>query len=152
MKKARKIVSREVYNSHKEDQSVKAAMELLRKNGYNIQTSNGMDANPVVKQVVFNSSKPAVKAEKPAKQAKKPAKQAKKPEEKLRIVQYTEKSVAVFGDTKPFRKVLSELKGSFCWGLESEGKGSGSEKQPGWIFSLLRIEQLTAKIAEINAL
>lgn len=48
----------------------------------------------------------------------------------LEIIDYSEKAIAVFGDTKPIKDKLHELGGSFNKYLNYRG-----EKKPGWIFS-----------------
>jgi hypothetical protein len=45
-------------------------------------------------------------------------------------VDYSEKALAVFGDTKPIKARLKELGGRFNPNLNHEG-----EKKAGWIFS-----------------
>lgn len=46
------------------------------------------------------------------------------------IIDYSEKAIAVFGDTKPIKGKLSNLGGSFNKFLNYRG-----EKKPGWVFS-----------------
>lgn len=48
----------------------------------------------------------------------------------IEIIDYSEKAIAVFGDTKPIKDKLHELGGSFNKYLNYRG-----EKKPGWIFS-----------------
>lgn len=48
----------------------------------------------------------------------------------LEIIDYSEKAIAVFGDTKPIKEKLSDLGGKFNNYLNYRG-----EKKPGWIFS-----------------
>ncbi len=48
---------------------------------------------------------------------------------KLEIVDYSERAIAVFGDTKLYRESLTELKGKFNPFLKR-----GNDKTPGWIF------------------
>lgn len=48
----------------------------------------------------------------------------------IEIVEYSEKSIAVFGNTKPIKDVLNDLGGKFNWYLNYNGG-----KKPGWIFS-----------------
>jgi hypothetical protein len=55
----------------------------------------------------------------------------------LEIVDYTEKSVAVFGDTKSFKEELLKLGGKFNGSLTRNG-----EKVAGWIFSKANKEKL----------
>jgi hypothetical protein len=57
---------------------------------------------------------------------------------KLRLVKYSEKAYALFGETKPLRNQLKEIGGKFNPYLKENG-----EKSPGWIFSAKKLEQLT---------
>lgn len=50
--------------------------------------------------------------------------------EGLEVVDYSEKAIAVFGDTKPVKEQLKELGGRFNPSLNYQG-----EKRAGWIFS-----------------
>jgi len=48
----------------------------------------------------------------------------------LEIVEYSEKAIAVFGDTKPIKDVLKNLNGLFRANLTYKG-----ERRAGWIYS-----------------
>ena len=48
----------------------------------------------------------------------------------LEIVEYSEKAIAVFGDTKPIKDVLKNLNGLFRANLSYKG-----ERRAGWIYS-----------------
>ena len=48
----------------------------------------------------------------------------------LEIVEYSEKAIAVFGDTKPIKEVLKDLNGLFRANLTYKG-----ERRAGWIYS-----------------
>lgn len=61
----------------------------------------------------------------------------------LFIVDYSEKALAVFGDTKPIKEELSALGGRFNPKLTYEG-----EKKAGWIFSKSKREQLEKLLQE----
>jgi guanyl-specific ribonuclease Sa len=89
------------------------------------------------------ASKPAAKqASKPAaKQASKPAaKQASKPAE-LKLIKYSDKAVAIIGETKPVKDILIQAGGRFNRWLKVNG-----ETVPGWIFSAKREKELSALI------
>ena len=58
-------------------------------------------------------------------------------DQKIMIVSYSEKAVAVFGQTKPIRELLKEQGGRFNPYLKKDG-----ENCPGWIFSKKREAQL----------
>jgi hypothetical protein len=53
------------------------------------------------------------------------------------LVKYSEKALAVFGDTKPVKDQLKAIGGRFNPGLTHEG-----EKKPGWIFSCTKESEL----------
>ena len=57
----------------------------------------------------------------------------------MRVVVYTEKSCAVFGDTKPIKDILKEKGGKYNKFLTDPEDG---EKKPGWIFSIKRIDEI----------
>lgn len=63
----------------------------------------------------------------------------------LSLHNYTEKSVAVFGDTKPFSDRLKELGGRYNPNLTLNG-----ERTPGWIFSNKKKEELQQLTDKIN--
>ena len=48
----------------------------------------------------------------------------------LEIVEYSEKAIAVFGDTKPIKGILKDLNGLFRANLTYNG-----ERRAGWIYS-----------------
>lgn len=60
--------------------------------------------------------------------------------EGLEVVDYSEKAIAVFGDTKPIKEQLKELGGRFNPSLNYQG-----EKRAGWIFS----KKQAAKVREL---
>ena len=55
------------------------------------------------------------------------------------IVDYSEKALAVFGDTKPIKKQLMALGGRFNPKLTH-----GDQKRAGWIFSKAKEQELTS--------
>lgn len=59
--------------------------------------------------------------------------------EGLEIVDYSEKAIAVFGDTKAIKEQLKELGGRFNPSLNYNG-----EKRAGWIFSTDKVKELIA--------
>lgn len=64
------------------------------------------------------------------------AKPAPLPENKpLELVRYSDKSFAIFGDTKPVKDKLTDLGGKFNRYLKREGIPT-----PGYIFSIKRID------------
>ena len=65
---------------------------------------------------------------------------------KVEIVQYSEKAIAVFGDTKPYINELKELGGKFNPALTHE-----NEKKAGWIYPKKALEKLQELVTKINA-
>lgn len=57
--------------------------------------------------------------------------------EGLHLVEYSEKALALFGDTKPIKAALKELGGRFNAYLTHDG-----EKVPGWVFSKSKRSEL----------
>jgi hypothetical protein len=56
------------------------------------------------------------------------------------IVDYSEKSIALFGDTKPIKEELKNLGGRFNYRLVDPAKPE--EKSAGWVFPLSRKEEV----------
>lgn len=56
-----------------------------------------------------------------------------RPTQELKLIDYSEKSFAIIGDTKPIKKILSDLGGSF---------NSHLSCGPGWIFSKSKIDKV----------
>lgn len=80
------------------------------------------------------SPKAEVKAPIKAKAEPKPKKEkepTKKTTPKFQIVNYSEKSIALFGDTKPIKEDLKSLGGRYNANLRPFGEDS---RVPGWIF------------------
>ena len=65
---------------------------------------------------------------------------------KVEIVQYSEKAIAVFGDTKPYINELKELGGKFNPALTHE-----NEKKAGWIYPKKVSEKLQELVTKINS-
>lgn len=65
--------------------------------------------------------------------------------EGLEIVDYSEKAIAVFGDTKAIKEQLKELGGRFNPSLNYNG-----EKRAGWIFSKKQADKVKELIAPIE--
>lgn len=57
--------------------------------------------------------------------------------ESFQLVDYSEKSIALFGDTKPLKEQLKKLGGRYNGYLTWEG-----QKRPGWIFGKKRREEV----------
>jgi len=65
---------------------------------------------------------------------------------KVEIVQYSEKAISVFGDTKPYINELKEIGGKFNPALTHE-----NEKKAGWIYPKKVLEKLQELVTKINA-
>lgn len=65
--------------------------------------------------------------------------------EGLEIVDYSEKAIAVFGDTKAIKEQLKELGGRFNPSLNYNG-----EKRAGWIFSKKQVDKVRELLAPIK--
>ena len=74
---------------------------------------------------------------KPLKQTEMKKEQKETADQKIMIVSYSEKAVAVFGETRPLKELLKEQGGRFNPYLKKDG-----ENCPGWIFSKKREQQL----------
>ncbi len=64
----------------------------------------------------------------------------------MQVENYSERAVAIFGDTKPFKDQLLALGGKF-----NENLRRGEEKTPGWIFPVKRKEELERFISTTTA-
>ena len=95
------------------------------------------------KLITLENKKAKVEVEKAA-----PAKQTKKAAEpgKIFMIAYSDKAVAVFGDTKRIKDQLYEAKGRFNRFLKLHGKPA-----PGWIFSKTREENVRKIVKLANA-
>ena len=60
----------------------------------------------------------------------------------LEIVEYREKSIAVFGGTKPIKDVLKDLNGLFRADLTYKG-----ERRAGWIYSKKKEQKVREALA-----
>jgi hypothetical protein len=63
----------------------------------------------------------------------------------LFIVDYTEKAIAVFGETKSYKNKLSEIGGKYNASLTHE-----NEKKAGWIFSKAKRDIVKQTVMDIN--
>jgi len=63
----------------------------------------------------------------------------------IQMKEYSDKSLIVYGDTKPYKDLLKELKGRYNSNLRVDG-----EKVSGWIFSKKHKEKLEKLILHIK--
>jgi hypothetical protein len=66
---------------------------------------------------------------------------------KLIIETYSEKAIAVFGESKPIKDNLSSLGGKFNPSL----RGNGDEKRAGWIFPKTKLDDVKKIIDQYNS-
>lgn len=64
----------------------------------------------------------------------------------IEIVNYSEKAIAVFGETKPIKDLLSGLRGAFNRKLTYQG-----EKKAGWVFSKNQTEKVKEALLKYSA-
>ena len=57
----------------------------------------------------------------------------------IKVVEYSERACAVFGDTKAIKEELKEIGGKYNRFLTDPEDG---EKKPGWIFQIKKMEQV----------
>ena len=60
----------------------------------------------------------------------------------VRIINYSDKAIAVFGETKPFKEQFKQMWGRYNKFLTNEN----GEKENGWVFSKKRREQVEQTI------
>lgn len=87
----------------------------------------------------YNVTEPKAKKEATKKQEEPETVEAATSVEGLEIVDYSEKAIAVFGETKEIKDQLKELGGKFNSALKYNG-----EKRAGWIFSKKQAEKIRA--------
>ena len=68
-------------------------------------------------------------------------------EANIQMKEYSDKSLIIFGDTKPYKDLLKELKGRYNSNLRVDG-----EKVPGWIFSKKHKDQIEKLIQHVNSI
>ena len=66
---------------------------------------------------------------------------------RVEIKEYSEKAIAVFGDTKPFSNELKDIGGKFNPSLTY----TENDKRPGWIYSKKMADKVRELIEKINA-
>ena len=68
----------------------------------------------------------------------------------LYIVDYSEKAIAIFGDTKYYKNKLNEIQGKFNASLNFKNENGETEKKAGWIFPKVRKDMVKQVINDIN--
>ena len=68
-------------------------------------------------------------------------------EANIQMKDYSDKSIIIFGDTKPYKDLLKELKGRYNSNLRVDGK-----KVSGWIFSKKHKEKLEKLISHVTSI
>jgi hypothetical protein len=69
----------------------------------------------------------------------------------LYIVDYSEKAIAIFGDTKYYKNKLNEIQGKFNASLNFKNENGETEKKAGWIFPKVRKDMVKQVINDINS-
>lgn len=69
----------------------------------------------------------------------------------LYIVDYSEKAIAIFGDTKYYKNKLSEIQGKFNASLNFRNENGDTEKKAGWIFPKVRKDMVQQVVNDINS-
>lgn len=106
-----------------------------------VKTATGKKAR------AFNVAKTS-KYDDAAKVTKKASKKSEKPKsEGVRFMQYSEKCVAFFGDTKPYKEVFRELGARFCACLQVDG-----ERVAGWVFPISKAKELKSLTKKVKAI
>ena len=69
----------------------------------------------------------------------------------LYIVDYSEKAIAIFGDTKYYKNKLNEIQGKFNDSLNFKNENGETEKKAGWIFPKVRKDMVKQVVNDINS-
>ena len=109
--------------------SKKTFSELMENEGMFIHYLTSSEFETIFNEVKQLKTKPMKKEQKET--VKETA------DQKIMIVSYSEKAIAIFGETKPIKELLKEQGGRFNPYLKKDG-----ENCPGWIFSKKREAQL----------
>lgn len=121
--------------------SINEMQELLNTMAKALAAKQGAPAKAkAVEKQPANVEKQPVKPEKQAPKAVRKDAKAKVGKLDCELISYSEKSLAVIGDTKPIKDTLKELGGRFNRFLKPDGPDS--EAVPGWIFSIKKKEEL----------
>ena len=120
---------------HRENYSMGDGMYLGRNkySGWTIEKEPICDLEKFIERYAHTAGDEAnlcMKAPQRETEAQQPAATADLSALSLEIVEYSEKAIAVFGDTKPIKDVLKNLNGLFRANLTYKG-----ERRAGWIYS-----------------
>ena len=69
----------------------------------------------------------------------------------LYIVDYSEKAIAIFGETKYYKNKLSEIQGKFNASLNFKNENGETDKKAGWIFPKVRKDMVKQVVNDINS-
>ena len=114
----------------------KTSFPVSYKSATIVKTDCGCGSMEDFYQIVFEVEQ----TKEPIQQTKAPEPQ-NVPEGKIQIIQYSEKSIAVIGDTKPIKDKLKELGGSFNFRLSCGA---------GWIFPMSKLNALQTSLGSQN--
>ena len=120
---------------HRENYSMGDGMYLGRNkySGWTIEKEPICDLEKFIERYAHTAGDEAnlcMKAPQRENEAQQPTATAAPSTLSLEIVEYSEKAIAVFGDTKPIKDVLKDLNGLFRANLTYKG-----ERRAGWIYS-----------------
>ena len=120
---------------HRENYSMGDGMYLGRNkySGWTVEKEPICDLEKFIERYAHTAGDEAnlcMKAPQRETEAQQPAATADLSALSLEIVEYSEKAIAVFGDTKPIKEVLKDLNGLFRANLTYKG-----ERRAGWIYS-----------------
>ena len=132
---------------HRENYSMGDGMYLGRNkySGWTIEKEPICDLEKFIERYAHTAGDEAnlcMKAPQRENEAQQPTATADLSTLSLEIVEYSEKAIAVFGDTKPIKDVLKDLNGLFRANLTYKG-----ERRAGWIYSKKQEQKVREALA-----
>ena len=132
---------------HRENYSMGDGMYLGRNkySGWTISKERIYDLEKFIERYAHTAGDEAnicLKAPQGETEAQQPTTSADLSTLNLEIVEYSEKAIAVFGDTKPIKDVLKDLNGLFRANLTHNG-----ERRAGWIYSRKQEQKVRETLA-----
>ena len=132
---------------HRENYSMGDGMYLGRNkySGWTIEKEPIYDLEKFIERYAHTAGDEAnlcMKAPQRENEAQQPTTAANLSSFNLEIVEYSEKAIAVFGDTKPIKDVLKNLNGLFRANLTYKG-----ERRAGWIYSKKQEQKVREALA-----
>jgi len=132
---------------HRENYSMGDGMYLGRNkySGWTVEKEPIYDLEKFIERYAHTAGDEAnlcMKAPQRENEAQQPTTAANLSSFNLEIVEYSEKAIAVFGDTKPIKDVLKNLNGLFRANLTYKG-----ERRAGWIYSKKQEQKVREALA-----